>query len=71
MIVQLQNLVLKNMFNSLDIAKWGKAMTSNEKDAELGFKNPYSKISCLISYLYSMELGTPQLYAEVNRVARE
>lgn len=37
----------------------------------LGTYNPYSKISCLVLYLYSMEIGTPQLYAEVNRVARD
>ena len=40
-------------------------------DPELNFINPYSKISCLVAYLYSMELGSPNLYAEVNRVTRE
>ena len=28
-----------------------------EGDAELNLGNPYGKISCLILYLYSMELG--------------
>ena len=37
----------------------------------LGLENPYSKASCLLMQLYSMEIGSPQLYAEVNRVARD
>lgn len=40
-------------------------------EPELDLSNPYSKASCLILQLYSMELGYPQLYAEANRVARE
>ena len=36
----------------------------------LGLSNPYSKASCLLMQLYSMEIGSPQLYAEANRVAR-
>lgn len=34
-------------------------------------RNPYSRITCLILYLYSLELGDPPLYAEVNRVCRD
>ena len=33
--------------------------------------NPYSKTTCLILYLYSMELGTPPLYSVANRVSRD
>lgn len=40
-------------------------------DDELGLCNPYSKITCFILYLYSCEFGTPPLYAELNRVARD
>ena len=40
-------------------------------DPILGLLNPYSKASCLLMQLYSMEIGSPQLYAEVNRVARD
>lgn len=29
------------------------------KDPSLSLTNPYSKVTCLIMYLYSMELGTP------------
>ena len=39
-------------------------------DPILGLSNPYSKASCLLMQLYSMEIGSPQLYAEANRVAR-
>ena len=40
-------------------------------DPIVGLLNPYSKATCFILYLYSMELGHPQLYAEANRVARD
>ena len=40
-------------------------------DSELSLLSPYSKITCLVLYLYSMEIGSPQLYAEVNRVTRD
>ena len=39
--------------------------------AEHDTTNPYGKISCLVLYLYSMEIGIPPLYAEVNRISRE
>ena len=39
-------------------------------DIELGLLNPYSKITCFLVFLYSMEFGAPPLYAELNRVAR-
>ena len=40
-------------------------------DPELGLRNPYSKITCIVLYYYSMEFGNPPLYAEVNRVSRD
>ena len=39
-------------------------------DPILGLENPYSKASCMLIQLYSMEIGSPQLYSEANRVAR-
>ena len=39
-------------------------------DPILGLCNPYSKVVCLLMQLYSMEIGSTQLYAVVNRVAR-
>ena len=48
-----------------------KPMWLNDEDPILGIKNPYSKASCLLMQLYSMEIGSPQLYADVNRVARK
>lgn len=43
---------------------------SNQSNKQLDICNPYSLITCLILYLYSMELGSPPLYAEINRVTR-
>ena len=40
-------------------------------DPEYSFSNPYSKLTCFILQIYSMEIGSPPLYAEVNRVCRE
>ena len=44
---------------------------TNFGDTELSLNKSYSKVSCLLMQLYSMELGSPPLYAEVNRVARQ
>ena len=33
--------------------------------------NPYGHVTCLVLYLYSMELGIPPLYAEINRISRK
>jgi len=48
-----------------------KGFGNDRKDPILGLENPYSKASCLLMQLYSMEISSPQLYAEVNRVARD
>lgn len=42
----------------------------DEEDNELNLCDPYSKISCLILYMYSCEFGAPPLYSELNRVCR-
>lgn len=60
----------EEIFDSINFADWDKPIEFSD-DSELGVTNPYSKISCLVVHLYSMELGTPPLYSEVNRVARE
>ena len=44
---------------------------SSETNSDLDLSNPYSKMSCLILYIYSMELGSPPLYYEINRVIRD
>ena len=46
-------------------------MTLDSKDEELGLGNPYSKVTCFILYLYSLEFGAPPLYSELNRVSRD
>jgi len=63
----------RQIFAALDFtaAEMKKPLIFSSNDNALGLINPYSKVTCLILYLYSMELGTPQLYAEVNRVARD
>ena len=43
----------------------------DNRDPELALFDPYSKVTCFIMYLYSMEFGTPALYSELNRVARD
>lgn len=40
-------------------------------DPDLDLTNPYGKISCLVLYLYSMEIGSPPLYSEINRISRD
>ena len=47
--------------------------TPLERDtySDLDLSNPYSAVSCWVLYLYSMELGSPPLYMELNRAARE
>lgn len=62
---------LTNIFKTVTIEDWNQIMTLDEDDEELGLNNPYSKICCFILQLYTMEIGTPSLYNEVNRVARE
>ena len=65
------------IFNLVDISAedLAKPMTANFAnpfdDPVTGLLNPYSRATSLILYLYSMELGSPQLYSEVNRVARD
>lgn len=47
-------------------------MTTKKNDpSNLNLWNPYGTISCTLFFIYSMELGSPPLYAEVNRVCRE
>ena len=47
-----------------------KEPMQGNRDPILGLENPNSKVCCLMLYLYSMEIGNPQLYADVNRVVR-
>lgn len=50
-----------------------KKPTDSQKsrgNKQLDLCNPYSLITCIILYLYSMEFGDPPLYSEINRVAR-
>ena len=62
-------LIIKTV--DIPVEDWDKPMTLDCYDSVLGLENPYSKATCLILYLYSMELGNPQLYADANRVSRD
>ena len=62
--------VYEDIFDSININDL-KIPVLESQDPILGVLNPYSKICCFVMILYSMELGTPPLYAEVNRVVRE
>lgn len=68
----------KKMFETINILPsfftkplLGPGMFGSDSDPDLGLFNPYSKVTCMVLYLYSMELGTPPLYAEANRVSRD
>ena len=66
--------MIKKIFESVEIKDWETPCTKKDGKSpspELDYESAYSKISCLVVYLYSMEFGHPPLYAEVNRVTRE
>ena len=55
---------------NLDESQWDKPLEW-KTNTELDLCNPYSPVVCWIMYLYSMELGTPSFYSELNRACRE
>ena len=55
---------------SLDKSQWDKELEWRTK-TDLDLTNPYSPVTCWVLYLYSMELGSPPLYLELNRASRE
>lgn len=65
----------KKTFNEMtamiDFKDTNKPFTYDSYDDDLGLWNPYSRITCFVLYLYSMEFGNPPLYAELNRVCRQ
>ena len=65
----------KDIFNLMDFTddqmNEPLKVFKSKNDPIHGLLNPYSKASCLVMQLYSMEIGSPQLYADVNRVARD
>ena len=62
--------IYKDLIEMVQIKDMNKPMEHNNHP-EIGICNPYSKVSCFILYIYSMEWGSPPFYAEVNRIARE
>ena len=57
---------LKYIFDAIGISEWNKPLT-RDGNHEIGVLNPHSKIICLIPYLYSIDIGCPPLYAELQR----
>lgn len=76
---QLKKNVIKNsrylfskFLSLIEIDDWNQPMVGySTKLPDHSLCSPYSKVTTLVLYLYSMELGSPPLYAEVNRVARD
>lgn len=62
---------IKSIFKAVDILDWDQELNESWNDQELGINNPYSKIACLIIYLYSIDFGTQPIYAEVNRAIKD
>ena len=51
-------IVVNNLLRLVNIEDWEKCLSSKgDLDPVVGLHNPYSKITCLILYIYSMELG--------------
>lgn len=61
----------EKIFKLVNIANWNAPLNGDKDDFELSVTNPYSKISCLLTQLYSMEIGSPTFYSEVNKAARD
>ena len=55
---------------SLPESQWEKPLEA-KTGTDLDIWNPYSPVVCWVLYLYSMELGSPPLYLELNRASRE
>ena len=57
------------ILDSMDLKLQNEPMNLFHKN-ENDISDPYGKMTCLILYLYSMQIGEPPLYSEVNRVCR-
>ena len=55
---------------NLDKSQWDTPLKLLGK-TDLHLYNPYSPVVCWLLYLYSMEMGNPALYLELNRVSRD
>ena len=55
---------------SLPESQWHKPLEV-KTGTDLDIVNPYGAVACWVLQLYSMELGSPPLYMELNRASRE
>lgn len=63
----------EHIFELVGISDWEQPLVIDieQMKSDVCITNPYSKISCILFYLYSLELGTPPFYSVVNQVARD
>lgn len=54
---------------AMDLKKPGDYMNFNSHD-ENSLVDPYAKVTTLMLQFFTMEFGSPPLYAEVNRICR-
>ena len=47
-----------------------KVDPEDKEDMDYNLANPYCRVAQIVMQLTSMELGSPPLYAELNRVCR-
>ena len=64
---------MEQFLNKISLPKshWDKQLEWRYSKSDLSLRNPYSAVSCWVLYLYSMELGSPPLYIELNRANRD
>lgn len=61
---------LDEIYDMMGFSNGGKTAMNESKGGELDLCDPYSKVTCFILFLHSMELGSPPLYSELNKVCR-
>lgn len=68
-IMKSQRQTFSNLLKASDIKNVAEPLSYLYSDDELCLTNPYSRITCFLIYLYSLEFGSPTLYAELSRAA--
>lgn len=61
---------LEELARKSSIANTTTPFNDDENDGDLGLSNPYSRITCFVLYLHSLEYGQPSLAQDLSRVGR-
>ena len=61
---------MEELAKKSSITNTSTPFNDEEDDGDLGLSNPYSRISCFVLYLYTLEYGEPSLAQDLSRVAR-